>query len=251
MEKIAFILTLLGLMFVAGCTNEPPAVEKKVEPPVFETKMQGYGDEEYNRIRVGMTIDEVNEIIGFEGELMGGSNGGGVLYQTFTWQLNKEASIGGDFENGKLVLKGGWNPRDKWRQEKDALVPTVVIGVNDIGEGLGSEKGFGGILLYEILASAGYKVEFKSFNRYGEEQFALQSDEVNVLLDVEATSPRLLYSETYDYVHTSELKYAFASKNSELLDVINQRITAFKSNGRYKELFIEFYGEENYVENGI
>jgi hypothetical protein len=50
-----------------------PVEAKPIETKLIETKLEGYGDAEYEQIEIGMTVSEINEIIGFEGELMGES----------------------------------------------------------------------------------------------------------------------------------------------------------------------------------
>lgn len=104
----------LIILSLVGCSAESPQEEVLNE---IETKIEGYGDEEYNKMQVGMTIEEVNEIIGFDGELWGSSTENGIFYETYHWQLNTDSSLSGDFENGILVFKGGYNPRDEWRQD--------------------------------------------------------------------------------------------------------------------------------------
>lgn len=115
MKKIMCITFLAISLLLIGCSAEDDSESEPAQEEI-ETKIVGYGDEEYEQMKVGMSIEEIDQIIGFEGELLGETTENGVTYETYQWKLNKDATIGADFENGKLVLKGGWNPRDKWRQ---------------------------------------------------------------------------------------------------------------------------------------
>jgi hypothetical protein len=115
--KIWGVVILVLVVLYASFNYYTKSKETQVKPDPIETKLEGYGDAEYEQIKIGMTVSEINEIMGFEGQLTGESTEADVHYESFIWDLNEEANIGGDFENGVLVFKGGWNPRDKYRQE--------------------------------------------------------------------------------------------------------------------------------------
>lgn len=124
----------------------------------------------------------------------------------------------------------------------------IVIGTNNQPEGLGSSSGFAADLLVEILELNGYTIEFQTFDSWEEETAALASNNVDVLLDMISDGP-FLYSETYHSVHTDELFYAVAIGEYQLANEINQGLKELQDNGTYRELFIKYFGEENFESN--
>lgn len=72
------------------------------ESATFETAATGYGvtRDAFNQIEPGMTVEEVNAIVGFEGDREGFSSNS----STYMWRANQDGDswITGTFENGKL-----------------------------------------------------------------------------------------------------------------------------------------------------
>jgi hypothetical protein len=65
-------------------------------------------NEKYEQIIEGMTIEEVNQLMGFDGELQGESTENGIHYETYKWDFaetgNFYYSVSCDFENGKAAV---------------------------------------------------------------------------------------------------------------------------------------------------
>jgi curli biogenesis system outer membrane secretion channel CsgG len=75
-------------------------------PPVASTSPGGVSRATYNRIRPGMTIEQVNALIGFDGDEVGSfSNKAQGKIVTMDWVEGAGKSIKATFANGKLTTK--------------------------------------------------------------------------------------------------------------------------------------------------
>ena len=88
-------------------TNDGGPVRSSLQPaPVASASPGGVSRATYNRIRVGMTVDQVNDLIGFEGDQVGSftSKVQGKMV-TMDWVEGAGKSIKATFANGKLATK--------------------------------------------------------------------------------------------------------------------------------------------------
>lgn len=228
-KKLFLLIPLFSLLTIAGCgEQETVAVNTAYEPA---TKIEGFGDKEFEQVSPGMSLEQMNQIIGFEAELLGASNEGSIVYETYKWQLNKEAFISGDFENGIAVVIGGWNPRDEYRDLKQASTASsltanettspiedtydttmnspereeveeletseipIEVAVSNSDSGLASAEGFGGKLLTEALNRSGFSINLNTYSTQEEEIEALIEGEVSFVIDIDSLHAAQLQNE--------------------------------------------------------
>ncbi|CAN5329406.1 hypothetical protein BH10ACI1_BH10ACI1_03290 [soil metagenome] len=65
----------------------------------------GVSKDSYNKIKVGMSLDKVNEIIGFDGTQMTKSEGGGKVFTSYKWEGSDYAIITAVFKDEILTNK--------------------------------------------------------------------------------------------------------------------------------------------------
>lgn len=109
MKKSLLIIPIIILL--AGCGGAKQAV-KTTQPgkaePQKTMKVEDYGITlaKFNQCQNGMAYEQVRDIMGVEGRLMGSSEGTGTSSKEYTWlQGNKGANGTFDFVDNKLIGK--------------------------------------------------------------------------------------------------------------------------------------------------
>lgn len=79
--------------------SEPATAEESEQEDQTVTK------EEYDKIKTGMSYEEVVKIIGFEGEEMSQNEMGGIKTVMYMWQNPDGSNMNAMFQDNKLVQK--------------------------------------------------------------------------------------------------------------------------------------------------
>ena len=86
-------------------------ISEKVDTPAVSTPEPAVKEndevtmEEFNKIKNGMTYEEVVKIIGFEGTEMSSSEIGGIKTIMYSWQNDDGSNMNAMFQNNKLNTK--------------------------------------------------------------------------------------------------------------------------------------------------
>ena len=113
--KAAFvILAVLAAVLILTLARHRETAERQ-EPPVSSGPVVRSAATlaEYNRIRVGMSYDEVREIIGAQGTEMSRNPIGGITTVMYSWRGAgiAGANMNAVFQDGKLVDKAQFGLR--------------------------------------------------------------------------------------------------------------------------------------------
>lgn len=105
------VLGLIALILVIiVATNVKVVDDEKTNGGVqlSNHEQEKIANKNYDDIHKGMTLEELNLLIGFEGEFEGESTENGVRYEGYRWYFDKEEkiSIGCTLENGKSSVWG-------------------------------------------------------------------------------------------------------------------------------------------------
>lgn len=77
-KKITIVITIIIIGLLAGCNSNNEKIKIKTNCKIFDC---------LNKIKPENTIEEINKIIGFDGELTD------EKYKIYNWQLNEKESI--------------------------------------------------------------------------------------------------------------------------------------------------------------
>jgi Domain of Unknown Function with PDB structure (DUF3862) len=118
--------TLMGLFLMLGACvalmssvdtekdnlqADKKTISEKVDTPAMSTSEPAVKEndevtmEEFNKIKNGMTYEEVVKIIGFEGTEMSSSEIGGIKTIMYSWQNDDGSNMNAMFQNNKLNTK--------------------------------------------------------------------------------------------------------------------------------------------------
>ena len=88
-------------------SDQPTAVSSSVEGlgPAMESTI--VNKDKYNQIEKGMSYGDIVNIIGSEGELISGSDEGGIKHEKYRWKTEKSQNVDISFENGVVTKKTG------------------------------------------------------------------------------------------------------------------------------------------------
>ncbi len=113
-----------GLLYLIGVSTAPlpspdesvgelnpakeTALSMSTEPTVKAAKVETVTLSNFNRVKTGMTLDDVAAILGTNHETMADSELAGIRTTILTWNSSGFAAIGNcnvTFQNGKVVMK--------------------------------------------------------------------------------------------------------------------------------------------------
>jgi len=121
MKSALVILAVLAAVLILAVTRHRETAERQ-EPPVERRALPVFSEQsvgsaatlaEYNRIHVGMSYDEVREIIGAQGTEMSRNRTGGITTVMYSWPGAGivGANMNAIFQGGKLVDKAQFGLR--------------------------------------------------------------------------------------------------------------------------------------------
>jgi len=86
-------------------SNPPPSIELILPSPALQEEEQVVTLDKFNRIQKGMTVEQVEKILGVSGKVIAENNSGNSIGQVYSWKNPVGSNAIIEFKDGQVVAK--------------------------------------------------------------------------------------------------------------------------------------------------